>query len=687
MQSIDSKPIDLTVEDGSDKTELSILQSAHELAALASGWWDDIYTESDIDRKFIGGQQWDDDIRQQRIEEGRPCLTVNQLTQYTERVLGDMRQNKACIKVRAVDPYLGGAKVQSIKNADQQYTMAQVYESIVKEIEYKSNAQQWYERAAVHQVQGGIGWLRVYPGYASDNGFEVELKIKGLLDPTTVLMDYSGKEPDFSDANYCFVFDRITKDEFSKRYPDAAADSMPTETTNFRAQWVDDDLIVVAEYFTRVPCKHTIYQFDNGAIVSSKDKPDGWKIEDELVNMRARLVNQREVTTWKVMWRKISGNDILEGGKDGIELPFSRIPVVPMLGREIVTDTGRMFESLVRHARDPQREANYWRTAATEMVALQPKAPFIATDKQIENNKEDWDNANKSNISVLTYVPDPQAPPPQRAQPTTFAAAEMQNYLTAVNDMKACMGMYDASVGNVGREESGRAILARERQSDIGTFVFTNNRNAAISAIGKLIVEAIPTIYDQCCVVKMHLEDESDDYVKINQEVAGSVIGSVSDGEYEVQVDTAPNYNTQRIELVNSMMEIGKINPDMFAMISDLVYRNMDFTGASELADRVKRVLMATQPHLFTPAEREDFEQEQSKGAQQQEPSPEEQMAMQQAQMQMEELQLELEKARADAAKAQAHAEKAIAEAQSFNNEDAIRSMVAKAIADFQQGR
>jgi hypothetical protein len=73
---------------------------------------------------------------------------------------------------------------------------------------------------------------------------------------------------------------------------------------------------------------------------------------------------------------------------------------------------------MVRAAKDPQRMYNYWVSAATEMIALAPRAPFVAAEGQLEGHEKEWEQANTRNMAVLTYKPttvgEKQVPSPQR---------------------------------------------------------------------------------------------------------------------------------------------------------------------------------------------------------------------------------------------------------------------------------
>lgn len=75
---------------------------------------------------------------------------------------------------------------------------------------------------------------------------------------------------------------------------------------------------------------------------------------------------------------------------------------------------------MVQNAMEPQRMLNYWLTAATEQVALAPRAPYLVALGQTDGLEHLWNQANTRNLPYLPYKPvsaaGSLAPPPQRNQ-------------------------------------------------------------------------------------------------------------------------------------------------------------------------------------------------------------------------------------------------------------------------------
>ena len=200
----------------------------------------------------------------------------------------------------------------------------------------------------------------------------------------------------------------------------------------------------------------------------------------------------------RVKWCKINGYEILEER----DWAGKFIPVVRVVGNEFEVD-GRLYVSgLVRNAKDAQRMYNYWVSQEAEMLALAPKAPFIGYGGQFEGYEDKWKTANTNNWPYLEVNPDVTdgqgavLPLPQRAQPPMAQTGLIQAKMGASEDIKSTTGQYDASLGATSNERSGRAILAREKQGDTGTYHFVDNYSRAVRYIGRQIIDLAPKIYD-----------------------------------------------------------------------------------------------------------------------------------------------------------------------------------------------
>jgi hypothetical protein len=175
----------------------------------------------------------------------------------------------------------------------------------------------------------------------------------------------------------------------------------------------------------------------------------------------------------------------------------------------------------------------------------------------------------------------------------------------AGEDIKATTGQYDSSLGQQGNERSAKAIIAREKQGDVGTYHYVDNLARAIRHITRQVVDMIPKIYDTQRIARIIGAEGDVSMVKFNpmqpepvKEVRDMETGGLIEkiynpgvGTYDVMVTTGPGYMTKRQEALDAMSQILQTNPQLWAVAGDLFIKNMDWPGAQEMAARFKKIL------------------------------------------------------------------------------------------------
>jgi hypothetical protein len=676
----------------------SILATARERARRGADYWRDNWEAAEDDLRFLSGEQWPSQVRTERELEQRPCLVNNVLPTFVDQVLGDQRQNRPSIKVSPVEVARvpGSEKGETLKVSNmagtQDYELAEVFTGVIKNIEYNCDAETSYDIAFQSAVESGIGYLRVRHDYISDDSFDQDIVIEEIENQFSVTIDPLAKKRDKSDAGWCLVDDQMDKETFKELYPGAATDPVNSEASGDLETWFRDNTVRVSEYFTREPYDKEIALLSDGRAVAMEELEP---VVDELLKKDISIVRTRKVKSYKVFWRLITGIDVLEGP---IELPCSTIPIVPVWGKSLTIKDKTIFRSIIRHSKDAQRMANYWESAATENIALAPKQPYIGAEGHVEGYETQWQTANTTNHSILTYVPQYQGDPgPRREVGAAMPAAEITMGMNAVDKIKSTIGIYDASLGAQGAETSGRAIIARQRQGDRGSYAFIDNLTKAIRRVGKLLVEMIPRVYDTERVVRLKFADESEDFVKLNEQIYDEdtntwvTINDLNVAKYDVVVTTGPAFATQRIEAAEAMIQFAQAVPAAAAVMADLIAQNMDWPGADVISERLKKIVP---PNVLTSEEREKLAEDMPED---QGPTPEQQLQAQELEVRSLEAQAKIASAQADVAEAEADTLKAQLETEDAKQklamiddmasggnqfEQVVRELVAQAMAE-----
>lgn len=585
-----------------DKSEANILATARSRLNMAISAYSESREDELDDLRFFAGSpdnswQWPADVLatrgavQGQTINARPCLTINKLPQHVRQVTNDQRQNRPSGKVIPADD-----------KADVE--VAEIFDGMVRHIEYISDADVAYDTACENQVAYGEGYIRLITEYCDDNSFDQDIKIVRVRNSFSVYMDPMIQDPCGSDAKWCFITEDVMKADYERMYPDAKPISSLQQLgvgDQTLAQWVNEDTVRIAEYFYVDHKKETLNLY-YGNISAFAGSPQAKQMEAQGM----KPIRSRQVDVQKVKRCKINGYEILEEN----EWAGKWIPVVRVVGNEFEVDGKMYLSGLVRNAKDAQRMYNYWVSQEAEMLALAPKAPFIGYGGQFEGYENQWKTANTQNWPYLEVNPDVTdgqgavLPLPQRAQPPMAQTGLIQAKMGASDDIKSTTGQYDSSLGATSNERSGRAILAREKQGDTGTYHYVDNLARAIRYITRQIVDLVPKIYDTQRVARIVGEDGTPNMVKVNpmqpepvnkivdqNNVVIEKIYNLGVGKYDVCVTTGPSYMTKRQEALDAMSQLLQGNPQLWSVAGDLFVKNMDWPGAQEMAKRFAKTI------------------------------------------------------------------------------------------------
>jgi hypothetical protein len=551
--------------------------------------WEENRTQAREDLRFARlGQQWPADMEKQRALEHRPCLTFNKMPAFIRQVVNDARQNKPSIRVHPQD---SGADPRT----------ARIINGLIRNIETSSDADVAYDTAIEHAVGQGFGFWRINTIYSSENGFEQDIVVERITNPFTVLGDPRSTAADSSDWNLAFVITTLSRDAFEREYPDAERVDWEAD---FRAcpDWLDGDQVIVAEYWVREKVRREIVALSDGSVVET----------GELAKDPARFAgleivgSPREVEAWRVRQHILTGAELLKT----VDWAGQYIPIVPVYGDEVIDEDGRRhFRSLIRDAKSAQQMFNYWRTTTTELIALAPKAPYIGPKGTFDADPN-WQTANSQSHPYLEY--ENKGAAPQRQPFAGVPAGALQEALNAADDMKSIIGIYDASLGARSNETSGRAILARQREGDVSTFHFIDNLSRAIRHGGRILLDLIPRVYTTERIVRVLGEDLAPTTARIaptgvpftpavpvpgqsGQPGAGAdgldAVYDLTVGKYDLTVAAGPSFTTRREEAALQMEAFIQKAPQAAMIIGDLYAKSLDWPGADEIAERLKRMV------------------------------------------------------------------------------------------------
>ena len=595
MESTDTEKTSSKKTKTGDKEEKSVLDRAKKNLARMVKVMAKSHEVGKKCMEFIGGEQWEDSDIISRKSTNRPMLTINKLSPYVNSVVNKNSQERS--------------RIRAVPAEDSDVDTARVVNGLIRHIQYsdKSDAGEAYANAFFSLVTMGFGYWRVDTEYVDDDSVtEQEIVINKIEDALSVYLDPEGR--------FAIVVKFLPKDEFEEKYGEH--DASDWNIPDLKGDSADD--VMVVEYLEKTEVDNEIFKIElpeqiagdipantiDSAIeytVNQQPKENSKTItvtKEELQNYPdATVIASRKSKKSKVKQYIFAGADELESN----DWAGKYIPIIGCFGRKFKMRNGEFFyKPLIFDAIDPQKYYNYLKSQDFELMMMAPKSPWVGAEGQFDGFEDSYSRSNIDNVPYLEYKPitiDGQmAPPPQRQPPPQPNVAFYQNMMQANDEIKACIGMFDASLGAQGNETSGKAILARKQQGDISTYHFTVASNYALRQTGLVIVDLRPYIYDTARTIQILGDDMTDEAVKINQPYVDPKTGKIvhydmTSGKYDVKIDVGSNSLTRRMDAAENLLEFARVVPKVGEISADLIAKNLDFEYAEELAARLKAAI------------------------------------------------------------------------------------------------
>jgi hypothetical protein len=566
-------------------------------------------------KKFRAGDQWHAAIKAAREgkdpeqgkspQPGRPCLVVDRLSQPVRQVSNTIKNASFGFDVLPA----GGSSDQDT---------ADIFKGYLRWMMNNSRGESPIEWAADQAIEGGIGWFRLrtdyinetWDGKLTEEAMWQALFMERITNNLTVYCDPSAMRPTRSDAQWMFVTEDISRDEFERLYPNAdirGLDAfMSTGDMGKRTgEWVSESTVRIAEYYRIEYTNRHLYQLQDGSVV--EEKPDD----------KADIKAERVMRVPSVKCDKINAVESLQQ----FEWAGSRIPLIPVLGEELNVDGQVHLRGVIEEGMDAQRMVNYTYSGAMEIFALAPKnAPMVAAGA-VANYKQIWQTRNIINHAYLPFDPWDQegkeypTPMLDTTEPPIQAAVELMR--VSEDAIKATTSTGDASLGNTNpNERSGRALQALQAQSDLANSNYPDNVKRALIYAGELAVEIIPKITTKGQIIHILGMDDEPEQVMVGQpyqegpngqpqpsppnitpeiaQLEGSLhkFYDLNNGRYAVTVSVGKATATKREEGAQALGElIPHLPPEMAAVATPDYVEQLSFPGSHKIAEKLRNAL------------------------------------------------------------------------------------------------
>lgn len=559
-----------------NKNDDAILSEVKDNLKIAEDQWQENYQRGIEDKEFVTvkGAQWENGAIARRSDAGKPSFEINLLRAYCGQQINTQRQNRPQAKIVPVD-----------NGADPD--IAKLIEGLIKDTEEASDFESVADVAAENAVYSGLGFIRIITDYVSEDSFNQEPRFMMVTNPQAVYIDPQSKTFDGSDMNWAIVGEWIDKDAAEKQYGEGLADF---DLENY-SNWCNDseNLVRIIEYFKREEVSDKLLMLDDGTIGLQSELLEELKISE--AELSEFIQNERDTTRTVIKWYKVSGNKVL----DKTEFPGKYIPIVPVYGGVTFVEEKRYIFSLIHFAKDSQRLYNFWKSTEAEVLQQTQKYQDkpVASAEAVKGYEDQWQNPEKYATLFYNQVSEhgeiQQAPyRMQGSSPPVAVLNAAESSKQAITDI---LNMHAPIMGADSQEVSGVAIGMRQRQSETAQFHLQDNLNKSIRHSARILLGLYQKLYTVPMMRRIIGVDGEAKTIQLFDKTAEGILADVTVGRYDVRMDTGPSYNTQREQNFQMIMQLLQMNPQLFAIIGDILLQNSPLLNAKEISERIKKTM------------------------------------------------------------------------------------------------
>ena len=403
---------------------------------------------------------------------GRPRYTFDKCNPVVDSIAGEMEQADFGIKVRPA----GGEASQDL---------AKLLDGIIRNIQSMSNASHVFNSSGRKMVMAGFDAWRVAQDWADTDSFEQDLFIRKIANAVDrVWFDPGAEMQDMSDANYAFVLQALTKEEYEKKFPEGSGQSVG-DAKSEQVYSHKPNLITVGEFLYKKPVTKELVLMSNNAVYEVDDKFES--VVEELKAEGITETRRRKKKSHEVMTRLFDGNEWLG---DEQKTVFDYIPVIPTYGNFDISENKVVYRGAINKLKDPQRSLNFLQSRELEEVALSPRGKYWMTREQAQADLSTLEtiNTNANGLQTYTHI-EGQLPPFWQggAQVNPGLQAASANM---ANNIIEGSGIFAANKGDA-PNQSGYAIELQQNKGDTSSIKYFSFQEIDLCHTARILITAI----------------------------------------------------------------------------------------------------------------------------------------------------------------------------------------------------
>lgn len=559
------------------------------------------------------GKQWDEKDEATLRSAGVEPLTINKIKPLIRLLSGIERQSKSDIVT-----YPEGQE-DGIK--------AEVSTRLIKCVMKRSGGQAKLSAQFKSGITGGACFLEPYLDYSFDliNG---ELKFK-KVSATKVLVDPDAEEYDLSDAKFVIkISDDLTKEQLIELFPDSEKEINDAEFSKFafdengqltKIQYNDyqdhefdagneqdgkEKGFDLAEYYYKGKIKkYYVASKVDGTLIEAETKEEA---EAYAQTIPEAVLIEKEAP--EIRRKAFIGSTELEDDVCWCYPRWKSYPIIPYYSEwnvEEGIDKELLIQGIVRGLRSLQFEYNKRRTQELRHINSSVNSgnivPKGALDKQNRDKIQKYGSVPGILIEYDAEKAIGTTPQTWKVNPTPLSQGHAQLALENAQDIKEASGVNPDLLANDSTDQSGRAILLKQRQGLVMVQEQLDNYGETKKILGKFILSQLGEVFTVETAVKVlgegwinkqdvfkepvfdeqgqpQLGTDGKLQLKMNPGLVGKVINEILNdaalGKYDVTIGEGAYTETSRMANHMMLMDMASkgipIPPDILIKESNL---------------------------------------------------------------------------------------------------------------------
>lgn len=551
--------------------------------------------------EFVEGKQWSDDDLQAMKAARRPAMTFNHVRAFIKLVEGYMAQNRT--------------DIIALPGAGAEVSTAEAISKLFKQIGSRNGLKYVDADVFFHGMATGRAYWDARLDF-DDNDLG-ETKIVSA-DPFTTYVDPDLTDYDLNKGQFIFKERWVSIEEIEFMFGKDAAGALrtfgPVETSGqlyadritpwrgFGGNQGDDTMSNLYEKFANHfdPARKTVRLLDMQHYV--------WTMRDHFVDletgdrepvpehwskqriMRALDIARDEGKAWtirkrrdrRVRWTMMAGDIALYDQWS----PYRQFTLVGFFPYFRGGKTRGMVEDLL----DPQREINKRMSSMMDIVNRTANSGWKVRKGSLD--EDGLYNLKRFGSTPGVVIEWEGESEPRQIDPVPPPTAMERLEQKSEDHLRKISGLNDSNFGHLDRVQSGKAVLARQKQGIIGLQPDLENFARSKDLLGRKMLEVIQNHYSETRVYRIRGEGNSPEEVVINQKTAEGIVNDVTAGKFDIHIDTRPaaeTFEESQTEEVMQYVERGLIGQES----ADLILGMSSLPNKEEFQQRARMRLEA----------------------------------------------------------------------------------------------